>query len=634
MKITGKILRVILIVTACILTIACSKEEAAKLEVSATKVEVVSPKATFTVTSNRAWVLSKKGNYNFRIAPTNGNSGTIEVSITYAANDSGTNRESVVTITAGDLVKTVNVVQPVASISFSPDTLIFEPVEATKTINVTANVDWDLNTTIYPEWVKSIEAIGKTGNGTIAVAVKENKDRVSNNNWDLEVVYAGTLKKQIRIIQEAAYNNPPTKPVILTPANNATGVSVIPDFTWEAATDVEGDAIDYYVQVSKDGTTWDQFPAGKATKLSHSGTFKPLEPNTTYYYKVTANDNYNGGITDSEITKFTTSEKDAYTDGEYKLYMKSTKGEDKSFVVVFTGDGYLPEHHRYGGLFDQDMNTSIEGLFEIEPYKTYREYFTVYKIAAFSNEAGVTNNKTGVTVDTKFGSYWSGGNSTYLGTTAKRAGIYEWCEKIPEFKNRTKKHTAVAVIINADVYAGTCMMEYSGRSVSMCPMGKSSFVPVVCHEGGGHGFGRLLDEYRYYDAQLPVDQKSSLTQWRSADPYFGYNIDITGDRNIVHWKEYFNRSGYEAVGMYEGAYLYYQGVWRPEYISCMHDNRFYFNAPSREAIVRRIMRASGSSFSMDSFVKNDKVKKDPTTKAGNYVEQELPPLAPPIMINR
>ena len=66
----------------------------------------------------------------------------------------------------------------------------------------------------------------------------------------------------------------------------------------------------------------------------------------------------------------------------------------------------------------------------------------------------------------------------------------------------------------------------------------------------------------------------------------------------------------------------------------MHDNRFYFNAPSREAIVRRIMKASGSSFSMDSFVKNDKVKKDPTTKAGNYVEQELPPLAPPIMINR
>ena len=662
MKITGKILRVILIVTAGILTIACSKEEAAKLEVSATKVEVVSPKATFTVTSNRAWVLSKKGNYNFRIAPTNGNSGTTEVSITYAANDSGTNRESVVTITAGDLVKTVNVVQPVASISFSPDTLIFEPVEATKTINVTANVDWDLNTNVYPEWVKSIEATGKTGNGTIAVAVKENKDRVSNNNWDLEVIYAGTLKKQIRIIQEVAYNNPPTKPVILTPANNATGVSVIPDFTWEAATDVEGDAIDYYVQVSKDGTTWDQFPAGKATKLSHSGTFKPLEPNTTYYYKVTANDNYNGGITDSEITKFTTSEKDAYTDGEYKLYMKSTKGEDKSFVVVFTGDGYLPEHHRYGGLFDQDMNTSIEGLFEIEPYKTYREYFTVYKIAAFSNEAGVTNNKTGVEVDTKFGSYWSGGNSTYLGTTAKRAGIYEWCEKIPEFKNRTKKHTAVAVIINADVYAGTCTMWSNGESIALMTYNRNAgsvqteFVNTVKHELGGHGIGRLADEYTTSSGFYPEDSKAGLREWQG----YGTYLNVTVEPNIADspWAHFIDVEGYSHVDMFEGAAGYKQGVWKPEKTSCMISNLPYFNSPSRFYIVKRILEMAGEiepikmsdpqavklpklKALMDKFIEKDVQKTNPylsTQSSNTYypgwggVPYDFIPLAPPVLL--
>ena len=65
----------------------------------------------------------------------------------------------------------------------------------------------------------------------------------------------------------------------------------------------------------------------------------------------------------------------------------------------------------------------------------------------------------------------------------------------------------------------------------------------------------------------------------------------------------------------------------------MNDNIFYFNAPSREAIVRRIMKGAGASFNMDNFIKNDKVKKDPTTKS-NYVEADLPPLAPPIMINR
>ena len=39
----------------------------------------------------------------------------------------------------------------------------------------------------------------------------------------------------------------------------------------------------------------------------------------------------------------------------------------------------------------------------------------------------------------------------------------------------------------------------------------------------------------------------------------------------MHWAHYFNRSGYEAVDMYEGGYLYTRGVWRPEVISCMHD---------------------------------------------------------------
>ena len=165
----------------------------------------------------------------------------------------------------------------------------------------------------------------------------------------------------------------------------------------------------------------------------------------------------------------------------------------------------------------------------------------------------------------------------------------------------------------------------------MCPMGQNSFGPVVVHEGGGHGFGRLLDEYKYYNEHIPNDVISQVKSWRSKDPYYGYNIDFTGDPAKVHWGHYFNRDGYDAVGMYEGASLYHIGVWRPEYMSCMDDNRYYFNAPSREAIVRRIMRASGSTFNIETFVKNDKVKADPTTKAPNYVE-DFVPFAPPILV--
>ena len=180
------------------------------------------------------------------------------------------------------------------------------------------------------------------------------------------------------------------------------------------------------------------------------------------------------------------------------------------------------------------------------------------------------------------------------------------------------------------------MMEYNGRSVSMCPMGKDSFEAVVSHEGGGHGFGRLLDEYRYTQSELPSDIKSQIKSWRSRDPYYGYNIDITGDRSQVHWAHYFDRPGYEAVDMFEGACLYYYGAWRPEYISCMEDNRPYYNAPSREAIVRRIMKSSGKTFNMDDFIAKDIVRatgQAPETRS-DYVSEQFVPLAPPILIDK
>ncbi len=666
MKSRGLIFQALAFLIALVI-FSCTKEEKVELSVSASEVEVVSPEATFTITTNADWVLSKKGNYNFRVAPTNGGAGTTQVSIKYDANGSGTDRESVITITAGGTeIKTVKVVQPAAAISFDPDTLRFEASESTKSVKVDANVEWDLNAFVFPEWIKSIEATGKTGDGEIKIAVKENKDRVSDNSWDLEVIYAGSLKKQLRVTQAAAHNNPPSKPVILTPENNATGISVIPEFTWTASADEDGDEIDYTVQVSKDGTTWSEFPAGKSTKLNHSGTFEPLEPNATYYYKVTANDNHKDGISESEIYKFTTTEKDAYNDGEYKLYMKSTKGEDKSFLIIFTGDGYLPEHHRYGGLFDQDMNTSIEGLFEVEPYKSYREYFTVYKIAAFSNQEGVTNNKTGVKVDNKFGSYWSGGNSTYLGTTAKRAGIYEWCEKIPEFKNKAKKNTAVAVIINADVYAGTCTMWSNGESIALMTYNRNAgsvqteFVNTVKHELGGHGIGRLADEYTTSSGFYPEEDKPDLKKWQGWGTYL--NVSVEPDMAKSPWAHFIDVEGYSHVDMFEGAAGYKQGVWKPEQTSCMISNLPYFNSPSRFYIVKRILETAGEIVPidmedpddvkipklkalLDTFIKKDVQKTNPylgsnntNTKGGTYYEgwggvpYDFIPLAPPVLL--
>ena len=114
-------------------------------------------------------------------------------------------------------------------------------------------------------------------------------------------------------------------------------------------------------------------------------------------------------------------------------------------------------------------------------------------------------------------------------------------------------------MVNLNVYAGTCWMERTGRSVSICPVG-STFANIVSHECGGHGFGRLLDEYRYNKEALPASSIDMVKDWRTVDPYYGYNVSFTNDASQVHWGHFIGRSGYDAVGFYEGAMLYSQGI--------------------------------------------------------------------------
>lgn len=60
------------------------------------------------------------------------------------------------------------------------------------------------------------------------------------------------------------------------------------------------------------------------------------------------------------------------------------------------------------------------------------------------------------------------------------------------------------------------------------------------------------------------------------------------------------------VDIYEGGFMYSRGVFRPEQNSCMNNNVPYFNAISRESIVRRIKEYAGETFSFEDFVANDK----------------------------
>jgi hypothetical protein len=516
-------------------------------------------------------------------------------------------------------------------VDFWTDQTVFEFNAEGKPIDFTVNstYDWTINISQEASWVSAEPLSGKAGETKVRLTPAPFTDRTPRDRAFLTVNYATGFT--MLTVSQALPNRPPASPELIAPQEGSADVRTNAYFSWKPSTDPDGDPVSYRLMISEDGKTWNT----TSTDQLRTRPAVSLSKNTEHLWKVQAVDAF-GAATDSDVRTITTGDGGVYEDGEVSVFQTESASAPNPVHLIFMGDGFIAEDYAEGGAFEQAVETAIDALFNVEPYASYSDYFRISAVTVYSQERGATVNNDMDSVpkqivNTAFESVLEGGKSTAVSCNYQK--VFGYAMTVPGITEESIRNASVFLLINVDAYAGTCMMESTGRSVSMCPMGRDSFGPVVIHEGGGHGFGRLLDEYRYHTDRYPDEEKDNLKAWRDQDPYFGYNIDITGERHKVHWKHYFERPGYEAVGMFEGGCLYGAGVWRPEKISWMEDNRPYYNAPSREAIVRRIMRASGKTFKMEDFIQNDKVKADPTTKASNYVEAFVP-FAPPILIGQ
>ena|GEM_PF-3686753 len=146
----------------------------------------------------------------------------------------------------------------------------------------------------------------------------------------------------------------------------------------------------------------------------------------------------------------------------------------------------------------------------------------------------------------------------------------------------------------------------------MAVFGDADFVESAAVHEVGHAFAGLGDEYfiggynSYYD----------VTRFP--------NLDTTSDLSIIKWHHFSNLKNY-LVEAYEGGGYHQFGIWRPEYNSIMKSGSF-FNAPSREAIVRRIMEIRGLEFNFEAFLEIDqksiaKINSMGRQSAGNSIYQ-------------
>lgn len=308
-----------------------------------------------------------------------------------------------------------------------------------------------------------------------------------------------------------------------------------------------------------------------------------------------------------------------YGEDEWITLQKATKGRKGGINIVLLGDGYNAKDIADGDYL-KHIKQEVEHFFGIEPYKTYRNYFNVYTAIPLSTESGVG------TVNTirynRFSTTFTGG----VGLKADYDEIFSYALGAPTVNKDNLKETLIIIVPNSTDYGGICQMWPDGSAIAFCPLSTYDYPldtrGVVQHEAGGHGFGKLGDEYIYHNAFIDACSCSCcghVMEFNSAKSLGWYdNLSLTGKMHNVGWSHLIFDDRYsDIVDIYEGGYMHNRGVFRSEQNSCMNNDIPYYSTISCESIVKRIKRYAGETFSFEEFVKYDKRDAGDVTRGVN-----------------
>lgn len=297
-----------------------------------------------------------------------------------------------------------------------------------------------------------------------------------------------------------------------------------------------------------------------------------------------------------------------YGEDEYLTLQKATKGNNGGINIVILGDGYDAKNIADGSYLT-DMQQEIEYFFGIEPYTTYRDYFNVYTAFPLSTESGVG------TVNTirynKFGTTYTGG----VGLKCDYDMVFDYAMNAPTVNADNLDQTLIIIVPNSTDYGGICQMWSTGAAIAFCPKSTYGYPldsrGVIQHEAGGHGFGKLGDEYIYHNAFIDACDCTCcghVLEFMAAKSLGWYdNLELTGKMHEVGWSHLIFDPRYsDIVDIYEGGYMHNRGVFRSEQNSCMNNDIPYYSTISRQSIVKRIKRYAGEQFDFEEFVALDK----------------------------
>ena len=466
-------------------------------------------------------------------------------------------------------------------------------------------------------------------------------------------------------------------------------VSTLASVTFDAGTTVAGDASVYFVDGEPTidfSKNWSNPTVERSSSVTLTGDF---EPGQDYYIalvptalptgfnlffrdgdgnRIIKHSSKSLTLTRSRIIDFGTIALGDSWEGvvseEVVEYVHQTKGSRKN-VIAILADGFKQDEL---DLFETLAKSAYDYLFSVEPFKSYKEYFTAYYCQVASNEsgAGIIDESGNVLtpVDNYFGSRWP--EKSYSNMTADAGTIQDYIKThIPEVVDGelTYKDVPTMLLINDNRYGGICHIYQSGWAYCQVPyqyagnqitwsfpkiqavnpqdesegyrdttaeeldeMGRhvGNWWNTALHEFGGHGYGRLTDEYWSESFKKPGE----IAGHGYPVPYA---LNVTGIYEQIPWQEDLldnldewvaRNPDYGRIGIWHGGQnsIYYR--WRSEKTSCMIDNRPYFSTWQRILLVRRILEKAGETFDMDAFMAKDETT-DPIRPVGEQSPDEL-----------
>lgn len=277
-----------------------------------------------------------------------------------------------------------------------------------------------------------------------------------------------------------------------------------------------------------------------------------------------------------------------------------TASADGTAVPIFiVGEGYGADDIA-SGKYLADMQEQMNHLFSTEPYKTYRNYFTVSTAYACSPESGM------------------GGLSRFTPENMWEDANNKVWQYAQQHGTAINDNAAILVLCNTPAYGNQTYLWDNGLSFSWIGKTQDSY-PYdqrgdVLHYLGGRGFGKLGPEYVNHFTFMkactcPGCDMTNEYNWARGKGWW-QNVSITAKMSELPWYQFIFHEKYAPyVDVYEGALNHARSTYRSENQSVMGAGHiYYYNTISRYEIVRRIMQAAGKSLTFEQFVANDKIE--------------------------